>query len=159
MYSELSSDLWQKNIKIRPDFSLAVRVISEMLPSGQVLDVGCFRGEFLSMLSKDYQKYGVEPSEAAQEVALERGIILLGASIEQIDKHSKFHVITLIDGIEHLPDPFCSLQKLSSLLLPDGILIIATGNTDSLLWRLLGTDYWYYLTEQNAPPDIPSIPR
>lgn len=146
-YSELPANQWDYT-QGRPDFDLAVSVIRNALPSGCILDVGCFRGDFLTMLPGDYQKYGIEPAGSAREIAQWRRITLIGSSIEQIEiNRPMFHAITLLDVIEHLPYPLASLQELAKLLLPRGILILSTGNTDAIPWRLMQQDYWYYFPE------------
>jgi 2-polyprenyl-3-methyl-5-hydroxy-6-metoxy-1,4-benzoquinol methylase len=42
-----------------------------------------------------------------------------------------FHAITLFDVIEHLFYPLMPLQRLSNAMLPEGILILSTGNTEA----------------------------
>jgi len=146
-YGELPAILWNYS-EPRTDFNLAASVIRKMLPSGSILDVGCFRGDFLAMLPANYQKFGIEHSESARQVARQRGITLIGELIEEIESERLgFHAITLLDVIEHLPYPFVSLQRLLTLLLPGGTLILSTGNTDVLPWRLMRRDYYYYFSE------------
>jgi SAM-dependent methyltransferase len=145
-YGQFSADCWR--YPRRRDFDLTAQIIRGTRPAGRVLDVGCYRGDFLVMLPDGYQKYGIEPIEAARKVARSRGIILMGTSIEELEIDTPmFHVITLLDVIEHLPYPLDSLKKVVRLLLPGGLLILSTGNTDALPWRLMRQDYWYYSTE------------
>jgi SAM-dependent methyltransferase len=135
-------------MKERTDFSIALDVISKSFSSGPVLDIGCSCGDFLRILPDNYQKYGVEITEESRKILQKQKIKLIGSSIEQMEIHNPtFSAITLFDVIEHLPYPFRSLERLSNLLLPEGILILSTGNTDALPWRLMRQDYWYYLTE------------
>jgi SAM-dependent methyltransferase len=145
-YRKLPSNLWP--MKERSDFTLALDVICRSFSSGPVLDIGCSCGDFLGILPDNYQKYGVEIAEESRKILQKQGVILIGSSIDQMEiHHPTFRAITLFDVIEHLPYPFLSLQGLSNLLLPDGILILSTGNTATLPWRLTRQDYWYYLTE------------
>ena len=145
-YKVMPVDKWTH--QDRPDFDLVTNVIYKFLSSGSILDVGCFRGDFLTRLPDTYLKYGIEPSESARKIAQKRGIKLVGTSIEHIEiNRPMFHVITLIDVIEHLPYPMISLQNIAKLLLPSGIIIITTGNTDALPWLLMRRNYWYYFSE------------
>jgi len=147
IYRAFPDNYWDY-AECRIDFDMALRTIATMLPSGRVLDVGCYRGDFLGMLPNGYQKYGIEPSEAAREVARERGFSLLGSSLEQVAANGpRFHFITLLDVVEHLPRPMDALRKAADLLLPGGVVIISTGNTDFPLWKLMRRDYWYYCPE------------
>lgn len=132
----------------RYDFKLARNAILRNVPCGNVLDVGCFRGDFLSMIPEGYTKFGIEPSRSAREIAERRGITIIGDSIDRIEIDNPiFTIVTLLDLIEHLPFPFESLQKAIRLLAPRGLLILSTGNTDALPWRMMRLDYWYYFSE------------
>jgi SAM-dependent methyltransferase len=145
-YGKLPSDLWQREES--PDFRLAAHTILKSFHSGRILDVGCYRGDFLKMLPKSFQKFGVEPSQSARKISQHLGINLIGTSIDEINMNKpRFHAITLLDVIEHLTHPLLSLRKLRELLLPEGLLILSTGNTDSLPWRIMRLDYWYYFSE------------
>ena len=127
---------------------MAFDAIIALKKSGTILDVGCYRGDFLQLLPERFSKYGIEPSEAAASVAEGKGIRILAGTLEEFDtKGTSYDVITLMDVLEHLPYPFLALSKLASLLKPGGIILLSTGNTNALPWRLMRRDYWYYSTE------------
>ncbi|MGA2702277.1 MAG: methyltransferase domain-containing protein [Isosphaeraceae bacterium] len=121
--------------------------ISRMIqdaPERSVLDVGCFRGDFLSFLGASWQRFGIEPCASARRVAEQRGVTILADSIETLNEdHRRFGAIVLIDVIEHLTDPLGMLQKLTRMLLPDGRILVFTGSTDAWSWRISGVDYYY----------------
>jgi SAM-dependent methyltransferase len=121
-YGELSSDeLWQHD----PDrhvFQEIKRVI-QAAPEHSILDVGCFRGDLLSYLGDEWDRFGIEPSSEARRAAEARGIKILAETIET--------------------RPLDALSKLSRMLLPGGQIIIFTGNTAAWSWRFAGSDYWY----------------
>jgi 2-polyprenyl-3-methyl-5-hydroxy-6-metoxy-1,4-benzoquinol methylase len=132
----------------RPAFELAAGVITEALSSGSLLDVGCYEGAFLESLPDDFSKYGIEPSDEGRHMANQRGIEMVGRSLSQIEvDRAMFHCITLLDVFEHLPRPMDSFKTLVNLLLPGGLVVVATGNTDTFLWRMMRRDYWYYFPE------------
>jgi 2-polyprenyl-6-hydroxyphenyl methylase/3-demethylubiquinone-9 3-methyltransferase len=113
-------------------------------PARSVLDVGCFRGDMLRYLGDSFERFGVEPSKEAAEEAEKHGVKIIADRIESLrDNPLRFGAITLIDVAEHLPRPLESLQLLSRLLLPGGKLIIFTGSTDAISWRLAGRHYYY----------------
>ncbi len=146
-YSDFFSEIWA-NPRQRPDFELSANVIQNSYSKGDILDIGCFQGDFLQLLPDTYQKFGIEPSKPARKIARQRGIDLVGTSIHRVDtNHSMFHAITFLDVFEHLPRPIDALKKSVSLLFPGGIIIVATGNSDYFLWRLMRRDYWYYFPE------------
>ena len=116
----------------------------EGVPKPSVLDVGCFRGDMLSYLGNGWERFGVEPSTEAAREAQSRGITVLAESIESLcDNGRRFGAITLIDVAEHLPRPLHSLRLLTRLLVSGGKLIIFTGSTDALSWRVSGLNYYY----------------
>ena len=146
-YSEIGTEEWKDDYRI--DQKKISKLIKRRLSSGNVLDVGCFRGEFLNELPGNFIKYGIEPSLAARDIAHGHGIKLIGSTLDSIDTESvpTFDVITAIDLIEHVQNPLDALQQLANLLKAGGYLIVSTGNTDAFTWRLLRENYWYYFTE------------
>lgn len=112
-------------------------------PERSVLDVGCFRGDFLAYMGPGWRRCGVEMSTAARTEAERRGIEVIAASVETLDTAERFGAVTLIDVIEHLPQPLESLRKLVRLLVPGGNLVIFTGTTDAWAWRFSGLLYYY----------------
>ncbi len=146
MYAQLPVDAWDEILE-RADFDLAKAEIVSQKP-GKVLDIGCYRGDLLSLLPQSFEKYGIEPAQTACNIAAQRGITILGASIDSATvEPGNFDFIVLMDVIEHLPDPFASLKTISRWLAPGGKLIVSTGNSDAFLWKLCRLNYWYYMPE------------
>jgi len=54
-----------------------------------------------------------------------------------------FTVVTAFDVFEHVPDPLMLLNRLSNATQKGGLVIISTGNTEAISFRLLGSRYWY----------------
>jgi len=146
-YKQIPESHWV-NKDMRHDQRLAYTTLMNLKKAGRILDVGCYRGDFLKKFPAGFSKYGIEPSRAAARSAEACGIKVLGETVEQVDfKELHFDIITLIDVLEHVHSPFQTLKKLATLLNPRGILLSTTGNTNSLLWRLMRLDYWYYTPE------------
>ncbi len=121
-----------------------VRELIMRSPERSVLDVGCFRGDLLEWLGPGFDRYGIEPSASASTVAAGRGFRMLGSSIDDPAlRLPQFGAITLVDVIEHLPRPLDALRRLAAALVEGGRLVIFTGDTDALSWRISGTRYWY----------------
>ncbi len=146
-YGDIAETNWSYGER-RNDYRLAFEAIIQLKKSGNILDVGCYRGDFLQLFPDLFSKYGIEPSKAAARMAKEKGVQIIGMTLEEFEsKNTRFDIITLIDVLEHLASPFLALSKLASLLNRKGIILLSTGNTDVLPWRLMRQDYWYYSTE------------
>ena len=116
----------------------------QAVPKKSVLDVGCFRGDLLDWLGNSWERFAVEPSTAARQVAESRGIRVIADCVESLDRNDmKFGAVTLIDVIEHLSRPIEAIQTLSQLMEKRGRLVIFTGTTDAVSWRLSAEHYWY----------------
>lgn len=108
------------------------------------MDVGCFRGDFLSSLEPIWQKAGIEPSPSAAVEAQQRGIEVVGSEVEELKGAVRLYdVVTAIDVFEHLPFPTRALDLIVRVTKPGGRIIIVTGNSAALSWRLSGSSYWY----------------
>ncbi len=146
-YARAKSDLWP-NTEPRPDFDIVRKCILSRLERGDVLDVGCFTGDFLRQLPRSFRKFGIEPSTDAADKAKTVGVEILGGTSDELKSTgAEFDVITLIDVIEHFARPLDVMETLVGRLRVGGLLIISTGNADSLMWRFLGTRYYYYYNE------------
>jgi SAM-dependent methyltransferase len=121
-----------------------IKKVIQHAPERSILDVGCFRGDLLNYLGKEWQRFGIEPSIDARDVAQARGIKIIADNIESLpDTEQQFGAITLVDVMEHLTRPLDALHKLAGLLKPGGQLVIFTGNTAAWSWRFAGLHYWY----------------
>lgn len=75
----------------------ALRRAVARVPERAILDVGCFRGDLLEYLGPAWRRYGVEPSADASRVARERGIEIVGASVEELASDGlRFGAVSLV---------------------------------------------------------------
>jgi|GEM_PF-1358375 len=143
LYEKLPPTVWECN-SARPYWALVLKLIEQYSANRDILDVGCFRGDFLSWLPNDWRKIGVEPNARARQVALERGVEMVGYAVEHTPSGLEaIGAITLLDVLEHVVDPLDVLGRLAKLLAHNGSIIIMTGAPDTLPWRIFGCDYWY----------------
>ena len=114
----------------------------------RVLDVGCGGGQFLDRIRSETGCHvdGVDISEAAVAVAHQQyGIdIFNGPLTDAPFPADSFDVITAWSYLEHVLNPSEVLQKMRSLLKPDGQCVIAVPNIDSFNARIF-KDKWYHL--------------
>ena len=127
-------------------YSHKKELLERFAPSRSVLDFGCFDGGFLEFLGPSWSKAGIEPAKDAAKVAQQRGIEIIGATVDEVDisAHAqKFAAIVIFDVMEHLVDPVKDLARLRELLVPGGIMLIETGNSDAPEWQRFGKYHPY----------------
>lgn len=130
-----------------------LKKVRQYMPSGKLLDVGCAMGYFVELANNaGYDAYGFDPSEfAAQEarrIVGERRIKIGTIDSVSYPKNS-FDVITLFDVFEHLQNPLEDIKKLTTFLKPNGIIIIATGDTESWAAKAFGRRWTFYNPPQH----------
>jgi SAM-dependent methyltransferase len=111
----------------------------------RILDFGCYDGGFLAHLGPAMDRCGIEPSATAAAHAQERGIRILGRTIDEVDPGAMppFDAIIIFDVMEHLVAPVQTLAALQRLLKPRGVMLIETGDTGSPDFARLGPLYYY----------------
>jgi SAM-dependent methyltransferase len=131
--------------KPREDFNTVGAFLEKSFPEGgEILDVGCYRGKFLSQLPNTFSKKGIELSKLAADGAHQAGVEIIGGGVEALKESDlQFQAVTLFDVFEHLTDPLGTLDILFSRLRPGGALCIVTGTADFWLFRLVGPLFYY----------------
>ncbi len=121
------------------------RAVPELRRGGNLLDVGCGTGEFLTEMRRyrGWQVQGLESGQRAAAFARQE----YGLAVETADLATTalpaghFDVITMWDVLEHLPDPAGGLATVARLLKPGGRLVLRTPNRRSVAARVFGK-YW-----------------
>jgi len=143
LYETLPDTVWE-GYEERPYWPLALSLLNKHAANRELLDVGCFGGDMLDWLPAEWQKHGVEPCKAARELAGRRGITMVGHTADDLaHAESAYGAIVSFDVIEHITQPLKFLGQLSAALAQGGCLVLFTGATDSLPYRLFGRHYWY----------------
>jgi SAM-dependent methyltransferase len=112
-------------------------------PNREVLDIGAGNGAFCAAAAESrYECTGTELSQEAILAAKEHyGVDLVQGEVEILPPDPRFGMATMWDVIEHLRDPLRVLAHAHQRLLPDGILVVETGNYESAA-RLISGDAW-----------------
>ncbi len=123
----------------------------------RLLEIGCCVGLLLHEAKKEgWDVYGVELSKWAANYAREHfGLNVFCGTLNSTNfSEGYFDAVILSDAIEHLTNPKESLEKIRTLLSPNGVLYINTPRIDSLVSRLLKARWWgfnqfhlYYFTK------------
>lgn len=144
LYINANIKSWQYKNKVRKDWDYAKEWILKK-NGGKILDVACWNGEFLKLLDKKWEKYGVELNENASQQAEKSGIKIITSNINSFNGNinDTFDVITAFDIIEHVEDPKSFLQRLIKHTKNGCYIIISTGNTNAYSWKIM-KNYYYY---------------
>lgn len=109
-----------------------IALLQELISGKDLLDIGAGTGHFLAKAKESgFQVLGLEPDEDARKVALsENGIELKDLNLLH-HLNQKFNAITMWHVLEHVYNLQEDLEKISSLVNQDGVLIIAVPNYTS----------------------------
>lgn len=117
-------------------------------PGGTLLDVGCATGDFVDeAMAAGYQAEGLELSRWACAHARGRGLMVHEERLEALARRrpGAYDIVTLWGVIEHFEKPHDEIRHIATVLKPGGILVVWTGDVDSITSRLLGRLWWYWL--------------
>ncbi len=132
---------------INESAKVVLPIIKKYIPKGKILDVGCATGEFLST-ARDfgYTVEGLELSKWSSDIARTKKIKVYRSLLKSIaSKNSKkYDVITLFGVIEHFEKPADEMTYISKLLKPGGLLVIWTGDVNSISSKILKHNWWYW---------------
>jgi 2-polyprenyl-3-methyl-5-hydroxy-6-metoxy-1,4-benzoquinol methylase len=144
--SYASSDYWAQEHEA---VDALRRIRDEIVPSNgaakkSLLDVGCGPGVFLTLAREaGFNVTGIELNAALADRARTRAKVevLTGDLMSAQLGDRKFDVITLLDLIEHVPDPVGLLVRCREILNPGGQVVIYTPNHRGLIVRIAGILY------------------
>lgn len=135
------------NFSLNPAVKISLqKVVSsfeKFRQTGKLLDIGFGEGGLLSIAEKNnWDCYGTELSPQALKYGAERNWKVTKDALkdERFPKNG-FDVVTLIELIEHVPNPDDFLQMAYAMLRPGGVLYLTTPNTRSINQRWLGINW------------------
>ena len=129
-----------------------LKKLERFAPKDTLLDVGCAAGYFLlAATQRGWSARGVEISEHAAEHARDKlGLDVLTGEFSSMSFESdSFDLITMLDVIEHLPDPLGGLRNAHAALRPNGRLLVVTPNLHGMPARTLGQDWGLFSPEHH----------
>jgi len=142
VYKNSQDEVYQANKPQRIKcFGKILELILKHKSGGDLLDVGCATGLLLDVASSKFRTSGVELSEWSRRQCDARHSV--HSSLEQCSGQ-RFDVITMLGVIEHIADPDVLMANIASLLKPNGLFVVYTGDVEALLPRILKKKWWWY---------------
>ena len=123
---------WVRSYSLKKKQKLVSRVNHG---TGSLLDIGCGTGDFLKECeTTGWSVAGIEPNEKARELAA--GKTNTDNYFQSIDelidsKPQSFDMITLWHVLEHIPNLYDFIDKIRSVLKPEGVIVVAVPNFKS----------------------------
>lgn len=135
---------------IKKEFNRILQVILKLVEPGSdnhLLEIGCAYGFFLDLAKDHFKCSGIEISTHASENARKicKNVICGTPDRETMNAIGKFNIVVMLDVIEHLPNLSDTLKAISDILPERGIVVLTTGNIESLFSRISGK-YWRLMT-------------
>lgn len=137
-FSGLKKNYDQKNPAVLM-YQRELKKIDGKIKKDKVLDIGCAYGAFLDIArNKGFEPYGVEISEKSSLYAKNNfNLNVFTGTLEQAKYPSNnFSLVTLWDVLEHLPEPIDTLKEIYRILEKNGMVLILTINSDSLIGKM-----------------------
>lgn len=109
-----------------------------------IVDIGCgSKAEYLEIMRNlGWNVLGIEPDYAAATMVENKGIPVFKGTLEDAKlQDSVADQVTMMHLIEHLPEPFTTVEESFRILKEGGRLVIRTPNADSLGHRFFNRHY------------------
>ncbi len=126
------------------------------LKGKKVVEIGCGRGEYLSIMQKSgLEAFGLEHSAASVTQCIKSGLKVSKGFIQSSTyklNHAPFDVFFILNFLEHLPDPNSTLRGIYNNLTDDAIGFVEVPNFDMILRNKLFSefigDHLFYFTKE-----------
>jgi 2-polyprenyl-3-methyl-5-hydroxy-6-metoxy-1,4-benzoquinol methylase len=139
----------------RVNASINVELLRRFCPdlSGKsVLDVGSGYGFFLDKLRNSgvRRAAGIELSRAQRKYSVDELRLETHGQLHELSSDDQFDVITILEVIEHIPEPYEFIQKVCEHLKVGGSLIVGTDNFVSDVVKVLGKGFPKWIPHEHV---------
>jgi SAM-dependent methyltransferase len=127
------------------------KLISRYTKPGKVLDIGSAAGFILKgFRDSGWICQGVEPNDTMAAYGRKYlNLDIKTGSIETHETNKRFDLINMIQVIGHVYDPDKTLQNVTALLKPNGLVLVESWDVKSKTARLMGKNWHEY-----CPPSV-----
>src|SRR5262245_14743648 len=122
-----------------------IDLIQKKVPTGKLLEIGCARGDFLSIARTSFDVYGVEPNPELAESA--RHVAPVHCDIIERTPWTGFDVIASFHVIEHVDSPKTFIAAAAERLKPGGLLVLETPDIHSMPFKLMKSRWRQFIPE------------
>jgi len=130
---------------VRGHYRIFLDIVGRYFASGKkLLDVGCGAGFFVKAAEEaGWKAEGIEISRLASRYVREVAQVNVrtGRLEDAGSAPDSFDVVTMLDLVEHLPDPVETIALVHRVLKPGGVLIVATPDLRSMSRMFLGRSW------------------
>jgi SAM-dependent methyltransferase len=115
---------------------------------GTLLEIGCAYGFFLAEARATFQRVsGIDVAQDAVTFCRSRGLDVECGDLDRefLEARGPFDAVVMLDVIEHLKNPAETLAAVVPYMSPEAVLLITTGDWESLCSRLMGRS-WRLMT-------------
>jgi SAM-dependent methyltransferase len=148
---------WRQSDRMR-EFDDLAGIAANHVAAGaaplRLLDFGCGAGGFLKYLrergqlaGRPLELTGHDVGSYADLLRTKDGFRILDLDALAREPDATYDVISMIEVIEHLPEPLEPMRLVARLLKPGGLLLLTTGNLESSVARRQGIQYRYCAPE------------
>lgn len=128
---------------LRREFKKSVELLRNLTahrPGLKLLELGSAYGFFLDEASKYFDCLGVEVSKPAVDHSRARGHRVINDVLSEktLPEVGTVDIVAMFDVVEHLPDPVATFRLIDRCLNTNGLVVLTTGDIDSLSARLFG---------------------
>lgn len=110
-----------------------------------LLDIGAGTGLLVqSALELGLRGCGIEPSNHFVGIAQANNLNVIQGVYPETEIDEKFNAITVVDVIEHVNTPLIFIEALQRNLDKDGVVLISTPDSGSVLARITKWKWWHY---------------